>query len=138
MFRLADAARLKEIIYRGPEMEWEPAKKVKRISRSTTQYVPFRGISTSDPLDLLEAEYKVLLLEYTDQSIPIWDFQPAENQKYLLVAGHEETGVSTELIAAGYPAVHLPMMGMNTSMNVTVATGIAVYDLLGKMLNSFV
>ena len=129
MFRLADAARLGELIYLGAGGDWAPGKKEKRISRSTTNYVPFRGISSLEELP----EYSLLLLEWTDKSTSIWDFKPAPDQKYLLALGHEETGISRELLDSGAPCLHIPMYGMNSSMNVTQAAAIATYCLLEKL-----
>ena len=47
--------------------------------------------------------------------------------------GNEQRGVSEELLALTTQSIHLPMLGMNTSMNVTCAAGIAVYGLLMKL-----
>jgi tRNA G18 (ribose-2'-O)-methylase SpoU len=133
VFRLADAARLREVIIRGIPPDWEPSKKVRRTARSTLTYVPFRTLQTTDDWRFLEEEYQILLLEKTETSTSLWDFQPQPDKAYLLVLGNEEAGVSPELLAAGYPALHIPMLGINSSMNVAHAGSIGIYSILEKM-----
>lgn len=77
----------------------------------------------------------VLALEITDQSSSLLDYQlPAEvinGQRALcLVPGAEAQGVPQELLDLCDASVHLPMYGQNSSMNVSVALGAAVYLLL--------
>ena len=79
----------------------------------------------------------IVALEITDGSRSIFDYSlPAtvtEGQgELLLVAGTEAGGVTPGLLALCDVAVHLPMYGQNTSMNVAVALGAAVYLLLEK------
>ncbi|MEM7574482.1 MAG: TrmH family RNA methyltransferase [Bacteroidota bacterium] len=77
----------------------------------------------------------VLAFEITDQSTSLLDYQlPAEvvsgQQALCLVPGAEAQGVSQELLDLCDASVHLPMYGQNSSMNVGVALGAAVYLLL--------
>jgi tRNA G18 (ribose-2'-O)-methylase SpoU len=77
----------------------------------------------------------IIALEITDQSRSLLAYQlPAEvvatNREVILVAGAEDHGVPPELLALCDESVHLPMFGQNTSMNVAVALGAAVYLLL--------
>ena len=49
-----------------------------------------------------------------------------------LVMGNEKTGVSQAMIDAADQEVIIPMVGMVQSLNVSVATGVALYDLSQK------
>jgi len=126
MFRLADASRLTEIIMVGmPEMATKD--KIHRVARSTMQYVPFRQVN--NVAECLEAtSLDLWALEWTNHSIPYHQWKG--KLPIGLVIGNEQRGVSEAFFQVCRGSIHLPMLGMNTSMNVSVATGIAVYGLL--------
>ena len=130
IFRLADAARIKHIYFYKCE-DLEITSKIKRISRSTTQVVPYSHLDSLEAVEALKSTQDLIALEYTSQSIPYTDFTPQE--RTILVIGNEQRGVSEELLELTGQSIHLPMLGMNTSMNVMCATGIAVYGLLMKL-----
>lgn len=76
-----------------------------------------------------------MALEITDesQSLLEFDLPPISNNRPLyLIAGNEAAGVDQKILDVCDVSVHLPMYGQNTSMNVAVALGAAVYLLLGK------
>ena len=86
----------------------------------------------------------MLALEITDRSESLFDFVPrspgfgdsaagSAGYDLLLIPGTERTGVRAPLLARCDAAVHLPMYGENTSMNVAVALGAAVYLLLARL-----
>jgi len=129
IFRLADAALIEHIYFYKCE-DLTITSKIKRISRSTTQVVPYSHLTDLKTVEVLKKTHKLISLEYTNQSIPYTEFAPTG--KTLLVIGNEQRGVSTELLDLTEQSIHLPMLGLNTSMNVMCATGIAVYELLRK------
>lgn len=131
MFRLADAAGLKKIyLYQCPPIKRH--KKFKKWSRSTLQYVPFDTLKELEEIEVLKENHQLLALEWTNKSLLYTRFQP--DKELILVIGNEQHGVSAELLALTEQSLHLPMYGVNTSMNVAVATGIAVYHLLEKVV----
>jgi tRNA G18 (ribose-2'-O)-methylase SpoU len=89
----------------------------------------------SDAADFLRQEAargtRIVALEITDRSESLFGVAP--ELPLLLVVGAESTGVAPDLLALCDRSVHLPMYGHNTSMNVSVALGAAVYLLLMKL-----
>lgn len=78
----------------------------------------------------------ILALEITDESQSLLDYELpplVAGRSVYLIAGNEASGVSQDLLDSCNASVHLPMHGQNTSMNVAVATGAAVYLLLRQM-----
>jgi len=69
-------------------------------------------------------------LEITKNSLDILDFRPKPTDKICLIIGSENTGVSQDLLDASDVAVHIQMYGQNSSMNVAMATTIAVFELI--------
>ena len=73
--------------------------------------------------------YRIAALEKTESSIDIASQKSPE--KICLILGHEVLGVSQELLTHADMVIHIPMHGKKESLNVAVATGIALYA-LGK------
>jgi tRNA G18 (ribose-2'-O)-methylase SpoU len=75
--------------------------------------------------------FTLLALEQTASSLPLPDFQPnLIQEKYLLILGHEVDGVRQELIDLCDVALEIPQFGTKHSLNVSVAAGIALYQLV--------
>lgn len=129
MFRIADAARLDKIFFFQSSVDFSN-KKVSKVARSTNKYVDFELINDFNFIKKIVTEYEVVALDKTSSSIKYTDIQLITNNKILLIIGAERFGVSPELLNLASTTIHLPMLGVNTSMNVSVATGIAVYHLL--------
>jgi tRNA G18 (ribose-2'-O)-methylase SpoU len=127
LFRLADAARLAHIWLLGTDPAVLESRKFKRIARSTLSYVPHSFITPSD-IPAIQSQYTLVGLEVTENSIPINQYPL--NAPIALVVGNEAQGVSEHLLQLSEQNIHLPMYGVNTSMNVAMAAGIAVYELL--------
>ena len=127
VLRLADAARLEQVILFNHHGE-TPAKKLSRVSRSSDQYVNFFALSDWEALLALKKTHTFVALEITTNSIPYFDWQP--KFPLLLMAGSERQGVSEPVLALADQVVHLPMYGVNLSMNVAMASSIVVYHWL--------
>lgn len=117
-----------------------PNSRINKTARSTVRDVPYLEIA--DPEFFLKAERSagtlVLALEITDRSHSLLGYALPKTvrsgqQKLLLVAGAEAGGVPPNLLEHCDASVHLPMFGQNTSMNVAVALGAAVYLLLAQL-----
>ncbi len=130
IFRIADAANLHHIYcYRMDD--FSDSRKLSRVARSTEKFIPYSFISSSEEVRSLQKHYTPVALEITNQSIPFQQYEPMGPT--LLLIGNEEKGLSEELLSVASASIHIPMLGINNSMNVAVATGIAVYHLVLAM-----
>lgn len=84
-----------------------------------------------DPLAVVtefrQAGYQILALEQSTSSVNLRDFnltQPA-----LLILGEEVHGIPSELLQTADTTLEIPMHGQKESFNVSVATGICLYQL---------
>jgi len=73
---------------------------------------------------------QLLALEFTTESVPLTDIEL--KFPVALVAGNEKDGLGEETIALCDATVHLPMLGHKNSLNVSVAFGIALYEILRR------
>ena len=96
--------------------------------------MPFTYVE--NPLEIikkLKAEgYTIISLEITTSSIDISEFSLKGIEKVCLILGSESTGVNQELLNASDFTVHIPMMGVNSSMNVATACAIVTYEIIRR------
>ncbi len=130
IFRLADAARIAKIYFYKMD-NIQLTVQFRRVARSAEQFVPYESIARLEQLQTLAQSHQFLALEWTNDSVPYTDIQLTK--PILLAIGNEESGVSNDILQLAAQCIHLPMYGVKTSMNVAVATGIAVYKLLEKL-----
>lgn len=129
LFRLADAARLAHLYFYGaPELL--DHQKVRRVARATLTYVPHSTLDI-EGVRTLAQQHAFLGLEITDQSVSYTQVEAQPGT--VLVIGQEAHGIPSEILPLCQQTMHLPMYGVNTSMNVAMAAGIAVYDQIRKL-----
>jgi len=133
IFRTADAVRLQELVLCGMTAR-PPRPDIRKTALGAEETVPWRYFeSAEEAVRVLKKQgFQIALLEQTDESVDLWearfDFPLA------LVVGHEWHGVSEEVLPLADLAVSIPMFGAKTSLNVSVAFGIAAYAALQRWL----
>ena len=129
IFRSADGVRAAGIYLTG-FTGCPPRREIQRVSLGAEDSVPWTYVR--DPLraiaQLKEQGVQAVALEQTEQSVDYRDFP--YRMPVAIVVGHEVEGVGRETLAACAGAVHIPMRGEKTSLNVSVASGVMLYELL--------
>lgn len=86
--------------------------------------------TTKDAIEEAVREgYEIVALEQSSRSIPFDQYQGKKHTA--LVLGEETKGLSPELLAMCDSILEIPMRGNKESLNVSVAGGIAMYQ-IGK------
>lgn len=95
--------------------------------------------SKNDPFDKTQGhpersrtgkKLKIIALEQTKDSIDLFKYKLPKNKKIALVMGNEVRGLSPQILKYCDKKIAIPMYGKKESLNVSVATGIALYQLL--------
>lgn len=74
---------------------------------------------------------RIWALEKTNLSVPIHQVRLEKNDPgTILVVGNEIIGIDPDVLEICDSQLHIPMAGIKKSLNVAVAFGIAVYDLM--------
>ena len=94
-------------------IEWEYAKEISPVIRS-----------------LKEQDFQIISLEQNPRSIPL-QAASSKLQAFALIVGNEVDGVSQEALELSDEIVEIEMQGEKESLNVSVATGIALFALMG-------
>lgn len=130
LFRLADAFGVESLHLCGGSF-LPPHQKIRRVARSAETWV--RYVAESDgpgaARRMKEDGFRVVGLEITPQSQNIRALGALPGRPTCLVIGSERAGLSPGLLSACETVFNLPMLGRGTSMNVAVATGIALYEI---------
>jgi tRNA G18 (ribose-2'-O)-methylase SpoU len=129
LFRIADALGVEKLYLTGSSPV-PPNRKIRKASRATEQAVPYEyQPSALEVVARLRAVgYTILALELSTCSRDIRTWQPA-NAKLALIIGAENRGVSQTLLDAADQTLHIAMCGQNSSMNVSTACAIALFEL---------
>ena len=128
LFRLADAFAVNKLVFTTPiDLT---SHRLQKMARGTHKIVPYEYVdhAISTLLKYKEDDYALLALELTTTSIPIMEF-PKNHSKLVLIVGNEKFGIPQDILNITTNAVHIPMFGNNSSMNVAQATAIALYEL---------
>lgn len=139
-FRTADGFGISKIIFSGytpyPTLEQDSrlphfADKITRQIHKTAlgaeTMVPFERHEEPPLNELKQQGYAIVGLEQDETSIMLQDYNPP--QKVALLLGNEIDGIYPEFLAQCDALVEVPMRGGKESFNVSVATGIALYQL---------
>ncbi len=134
LFRLADALGVEHIHLTGTSVR-PPHGKLRKAARATEQYVPWSYSADSlAVVNALKAQgYWVVALELTRKSIDVRTLIVPPECKILLLLGAEKDGLSEPMLEQSAQTVHIPMRGINSSMNVAVACALAVFELTKKL-----
>lgn len=133
-FRIADALGVEAVYLTGRSIA-PPNSKIKKTSRSTEKFVPYHVEQEPETVisRLKQAGYRIISLEITSHSSDISQLKIQSNDKICLILGSENSGVSQRLLELSEQSVHIPMCGMNSSMNVANACAIASYEITKQL-----
>ncbi|WP_179345147.1 TrmH family RNA methyltransferase [Winogradskyella ursingii] len=134
LFRAADAFGIERIIFCGNNISM--GKRMTKTSRATEKYVDYTIEKEIKFIieDFKRNNYYLIALEITKNSQPLSSFQLNSNKPIVLILGDENFGVSNFILSQVDAILHIDMFGQNSSMNVTHATSIALYEMT-KQLN---
>jgi len=139
IFRSSDGAGVKKIYLTGysqrpaSESEKEKSKPEKMLEKTAlgSEY----SVAWEEADDIFELikkmkkkGMKIVALEKTSRSVDVRKFKPSFPM--VLILGHEVDGVVQEILNVCDGEVDIPMRGKKESLNVSVAAGIAVYEIL--------
>ncbi|MDR1592563.1 MAG: RNA methyltransferase [Prevotellaceae bacterium] len=136
VFRTSDAYRVEEVILCGITAA-PPHPDIHKSALGAEFTVTWHYVArTEQAVDALkERGYTVLAAEQTDGSTLITDFRATPDCKYAIVVGNEVKGVQQSVIDRCDGCLELPQFGVKHSLNVSVATGILIWELF-KAVNS--
>ena len=136
VFRTADAFLIKKIYLCGITAQ-PPHKDIQKTALGATDTVSWEYVE--DALELIEklkkGGIKVFSIEQAEGAIMLNDFHPATGDTYAVVFGNEVKGVQQTIVSASDGVIEIPQLGSKHSLNISVSTGVVLWDLFSKMKN---
>jgi tRNA G18 (ribose-2'-O)-methylase SpoU len=134
VFRTADAF-LVEKIYLCGITATPPNKEIYKTALGATDTVAWEHSATvTEAIEKLKKEGVIVLaVEQVENAVMLQDFAIEKGRKYALVFGNEVFGVAQRAIAICDGSIEIPQLGTKHSLNISVSTGIVVWDLFRKL-----
>ncbi|MFN8416689.1 MAG: RNA methyltransferase [Cytophagaceae bacterium] len=112
-----------------------PHKDIHKTALGATESVAWsHHVSTVDLIQQLKKEgYTILGIEQTSASIMLQDYPVQADKKYALIFGNEISGVQQESLEHSDNAIEIPQFGTKHSFNVSVTSGIVLWEFVRKM-----
>ena len=129
IFRTADAAGVSKLYLCGITPT-PPHEKISKTALGAETYVPWESHKQTWRLlvKLKKEGRNVVALEQTKESEDIFKFKP--KFPLVLVLGNEVQGLSPQILKYCDKKISIPMHGKKESLNVAVAAGVALYQLI--------
>jgi len=131
LFRTSDGAFI-EHLYLCGITGTPPRGEIRKTSLGAEESVPwsYEKDAASVIIRLKTQGYQIVALEHTNNS---YHYLEANYRFPLcLIVGNEYHGMQDHLVEMADMAIELPMLGVKQSLNVSVAFGIALYEIVQK------
>lgn len=129
VFRTSDAFRVEKICLCGITST-PPHPEIHKTALGAEDSVSWQHYDTAleAVTELQKAGYTVFSVEQAEGSTSLPSFHAERGKKYAVVMGNEVKGVHQEVIDASDGCLEIPQFGTKHSMNVSVTTGIIIYQ----------
>ena len=130
IFRTADGAGWNKVYlcgYTGAP----PDRRIEKVSLGAEEFIEWEKVENIVELigALKKDDFQIVALELTPKSREIFTEDVSKIEKLALIMGNEVTGVEEETLDKCDIHLEIPMHGQKTSLNVSIAAGIALYAL---------
>ena len=132
IFRTADGVKAERVYLTGFTGS-PPRPEIDKVALGADRAVPWSQHRDTVTVigDLRREGISVVALEHTERSV---DFQRYSFRfPVAVVVGHEVAGIAEETLSACDASVHIPMHGIKRSLNVSVACGVLLYEVLRRI-----
>ena len=134
VFRTSDAFLIEKIYLCGITAK-PPHKDIHKTALGATDSVAWEY--REDTLTLIKELHKeniqTIAIEQADKSVMLQDFTPKKETKYAIIMGNEVKGVQQEVVSKADYVIEIPQYGTKHSLNISVTTGIVLWDLFKKI-----
>jgi tRNA G18 (ribose-2'-O)-methylase SpoU len=134
VFRTSDAFRVEEIFLCGITPT-PPHREINKTALGATETVDWQyKPTTKEAVEELKSKgYKIYSIEQASESIMLNEFIPPKDSPIAIIMGNEVDGVDQQVIDLSDSVIEIPQYGTKHSLNVSVTTGIVVWDIFYKL-----
>lgn len=134
VFRTADAFRIGGICLCGITAQ-PPCQEIHKTALGAEDSVGWHYYDdTMQAVEhMREMGYKIISIEQAHGSTMLQDLEIRKDEKYAVIMGNEVKGVRQDVVDASDLCVEIPQYGTKHSMNVSVTTGIVLWEFAHRM-----
>ena len=131
VFRTADAFLLQGIYLCGYTPQ-PPHRDIHKTALGATETVAWKYFATTqEAVQSLRADgYQLWAVEQVENSVSLNEIDANQPAPLAVVFGNEVTGVDAEVIRLCDGCIEIPQLGMKHSLNISVAAGIVLWELV--------
>ena len=135
VFRTADAFLIEKIILCGITPT-PPNKDIRKSALGSTNSVDweYEDNTIDAVLKLKKNNYTIIGVEQVKESIMLNNFKISEDQ-IAIIFGNEVDGVMNEVINLCDKVIEIPQFGTKHSLNISVSSGIVIWELWNKLMS---
>lgn len=132
MFRTADACEVDKLFLVGYTSH-PPKIQIDKVSLGAEKWMPWEAKKDLKKLilSLKKKGFQIVALEKTADSEELKNLKVEKD--VALIVGNEVDGVIEEILKICDNISHIPMHGKKESLNVSIAAGIAMYEIKNKL-----
>lgn len=134
VFRTSDAFRVANIYLCGITAT-PPHTEIHKTALGAEDTVDWKYFN--DTLDavkeLRDNGFDIFSVEQVEGSVMLENFVPEKGRKYAVILGNEVKGVRQDVVDASDGCIEIPQYGTKHSLNVSVTSGIVIWDLFCKL-----
>jgi tRNA G18 (ribose-2'-O)-methylase SpoU len=136
IFRTADAFLLERLYICGYTAH-PPHKEIKKTALGADETVGWKHFKNiAEAIEEIKASgYKIYAIEQAEDSLKLENFISGD-EKIAVVLGNEVSGVEQATIALCDGVIEIPQMGMKHSLNVSVAAGVVLWELVRSKISA--
>ena len=134
VFRTSDAFRV-ESIYLCGITACPPNAEIHKTALGAEETVDWKYFNdTLEAVENLKKDgYTVCAIEQVEGSVMLDKLQLDKQKKYAIIMGNEVKGVQQEVVDSCDLCVEIPQYGTKHSLNVSVTTGIVIWDFFKQL-----
>ncbi len=136
VFRTADAFLIESVFITGYTAK-PPHKEITKTALGAQDSVDWQYFETTKAAieQLKKDQYKVYAVEQVTDSISLENISTISINKIAFIFGNEVSGVDEEIISSCDGCVEIPQFGMKHSLNISVAAGIILWEVVKKSIH---
>lgn len=137
VFRTADAFLLHGIYLCGYTPQ-PPHRDIHKTALGATETVEWKYAATTIEAvkKLKDDGYSIFAVEQVQSSIPLQQFNINQHAPVAVVFGNEVSGVQDEVLKLCDGCIEIPQLGMKHSLNISVAAGIVLWELVRTKISN--
>ncbi|MCD8309637.1 MAG: RNA methyltransferase [Prevotellaceae bacterium] len=134
VFRVSDAFRVERIYLCGiTAMPPHPEIHKTALGAEFSMDWVYKKQAVEAVDELKSSGYIIYSVEQVEHSVMLNELTVDKQKKYAIVVGNEVKGVKQEVVDKSDGCIEIPQFGTKHSLNVSVATGIVVWELFNKL-----